>query len=734
MDPSGAPVSRAVERMNAKAAQLRADLASQEGEEANLAATAAAMASLHRTHPGGGPTSGIPPGPGSRPMHRNTSNVGNGKVIPQPPSPPPGGRGRHPPAAKGRQFVPPPQTTWESARPATSAGGTRGMRAGGGVGGSAGLFPPESASLNASFAGGASFQGTQGPGGGAGGGMSAASMAALSAMDHSQLVLMVAAQQDKLAEMAADIVERRASYMRRENEYKAEVASLKEELEQQRQAATDGHPAAMRQIKELYGKIKDTIGSLPTKDSVLNEQEEMLAAFRKRLNQVEVHLQSERRKIKDGNFEWMEKTLMLRKDLETSQATCRKLDKFAKSCQEQMERLRVQYQCQEEDREYLVRQLVAAKRESQRLRDQVAELEAALASATQRQQQQQLQQRAAAFERVAAGVAESNSGGDGGGAMGFGDDAAYALYSEGELGPSGASGPVPSGFATSRSYAGAEDHRGEDVVGRLKKLLELERKRVRAARTAHLNELAARNEMQQLLKAAIDEVKEKRRALLDEKMEAEALERIAAGQPQYSNRDSRPKSSAQTQARHMSSVVKALQGTPGAGGASSKVGRAAVLGAPLTPAEREAALTALLSKERVLTLVFGATFPELMGRGAGKVMDALQHEEPGGGPGQGPPGGRQPGGGGQWEADERGEDIGEEGVEMGEYRGDRGGQWGQAGEGAPAGSGGNGAGASGEVGSSGNEGGGASAGPRRTSDGWQYPNTTTAMARFLSSD
>lgn len=55
--------------------------------------------------------------------------------------------------------------------------------------------------------------------------------------------------------------------------------------------------------------------------------------------------------------------------------------------------------------------------------------------------------------------------------------------------------------------------RYEDVIGSLQKLLEAERRRTKVARAAHTAELAARTELQALLRQCVEDVRDRRRTL-----------------------------------------------------------------------------------------------------------------------------------------------------------------------------------------------------------------------------
>ena len=104
------------------------------------------------------------------------------------------------------------------------------------------------------------------------------------------------------------------------------------------------------------------------------------------------------------------------------------------------------------------------------------------------------------------------------------------------------------------------EERYREVVARLKRLLDVERRNLRAVRAAHAKDLQSRTELETLLRACVDDVRKE----------------IAAQRG---------------------------GGSPGKGGAGS-VGME-----ELGNAERERALELLLSQERVVSLLYAKTFP-----------------------------------------------------------------------------------------------------------------------------
>ena len=112
------------------------------------------------------------------------------------------------------------------------------------------------------------------------------------------------------------------------------------------------------------------------------------------------------------------------------------------------------------------------------------------------------------------------------------------------------------------------EERYREVVARLKRLLDVERRNLRAVRAAHAKDLQSRTELETLLRACVDDVRKEVSA-----------QRSGASSP-------------------------SKLGAPPAGSSARAVGVE-----DLGPKERERVLELLLSQERVVALLYERTFP-----------------------------------------------------------------------------------------------------------------------------
>jgi hypothetical protein len=120
----------------------------------------------------------------------------------------------------------------------------------------------------------------------------------------------------------------------------------------------------------MHGEIQDTIGQFQNKTSkILHDQErDLIRAFRARLADVTDELERERKKNESGSVEWVQRCRKLTEELEWLRDLTEKLTGENKNFLKENKRFKRQLKTQEEDREFLIKQLVAVKKENARLR------------------------------------------------------------------------------------------------------------------------------------------------------------------------------------------------------------------------------------------------------------------------------------------------------------------------------------------------------------------------------
>lgn len=281
---------------------------------------------------------------------------------------------------------------------------------------------------------------------------------------------------------------------------------------------------------------------------ILQEQEhDLLRAFRARMYDVTMQLEKERNQKDDGALEWIDKARALGKELDVYKMEAVRLDKENQRLQKENNRLRMQFKSQEEDRDELVRQVLALKRETAKLRSDIDRKQA-----------------------------ESRSGSDGGNNV----VAANTGNPNGRLAPLL---PPSSSPALGKQEV---EQRYQDIIKRLKRLLEIERRNLRIVRTAHVNELANRTELEAFLRQCIEDVKKE-----IQRRRAEMLASINRAKHGQGNLDE-------------------------------------VSLGDFSAADRERVMELLLSQERVINLLYEKTFPKKGGdRPSVDPLPPLEDEE-----------------------------------------------------------------------------------------------------------
>jgi len=351
---------------------------------------------------------------------------------------------------------------------------------------------------------------------------------------------------DKLQEshdkLKADADMRKESYQRSHSKLQGEVDGLKSHISKQDEQRARGLDGVIHEIRTKHEKIQEKIYVMKDQTSqILQEQEhDLLRPFRARMYDVTMQLEKERNQKDDGALEWIDKARALGKELDVYKMEAVRLDRENQRLQKENNRLRMQFKSQEEDRDELVRQVLALKRETAKLRSDLDRRQGESRPGTSQ------------------GAAPSPGG------------------AHGRLAPL-----LPPSSSPALGKAEVEQ-RYQDIIKRLKRLLEIERRNLRTVRTAHVTELANRTELEAFLRQCIEDVK---------------------------------KEISRRRAEMMANMNRSKHG----GGASTV--EEISLG-DFSAADRERVMELLLSQERVINLLYDKTFPRKAGDGKG-TMEAL---------------------------------------------------------------------------------------------------------------
>jgi len=271
----------------------------------------------------------------------------------------------------------------------------------------------------------------------------------------------------KIKIIEEDLERRQESYVSRERAYKTRIDELEEELLNQRQSKTGWmkEDSKMSQLKNMQGQIMNNVELVQDRTArILQEQErDLLRAFRARLFDVQTELEKEKSKKEDGAGAWIERCRQLEAEMEWAKEVADRLERVNQTLLQENNRLKSQFGSQEEDRNFLIKQLVSVKKDNARLRAEYTAMEA---------ENEKLQ------EQVKEGIAK-----------------AATLKA------------AASGGASSTGAKNDTEDRYKDVNIRLRRLLADERKSLQQVRQNYAQELKARTEMEMLLRQCVEDVR-----------------------------------------------------------------------------------------------------------------------------------------------------------------------------------------------------------------------------------
>ena len=206
---------------------------------------------------------------------------------------------------------------------------------------------------------------------------------------------------NKISMLEKDLERRQESYVTRERAYKSRIDELEEELTLQRQEKTgwmksDAKMNKLKQLQGIYrlsliyfsasfysyvlilGQIINNVTLVQDRTAkILQEQErDLLRAFRARLFDVQTELEKEKSKKDDGAGAWIEKSRQLEAEVEWAKEVADKLERVNQTLLQENNRLKSQFSSQEQDRNFLIKQLVAVKKDNARLRAEYTAIEA----------------------------------------------------------------------------------------------------------------------------------------------------------------------------------------------------------------------------------------------------------------------------------------------------------------------------------------------------------------------
>lgn len=280
----------------------------------------------------------------------------------------------------------------------------------------------------------------------------------------------------KLSLLEKDLERRQESYVVRERVFKARIEELESEIAHTRDDKTGWmkENEKMKKLKSFQKAIIENVELVQDRTSkVLQEQErDLLRAFRARLFDVQTELEKEKSKKEDGASAWMERSRQLEAELEWTKEVADRLERTNQTLLQENNRLKSQFKSQEEDRAFLIKQLVTIKKDNAKLRNEYVALE---------EENGQLR------------LAEATQG------IGPGSPDPNSPMRQAQMNKAGGAG----------GYVGDTDmdERYKEINKRLRRLLAEERKSLQQVRQNYAVELNARTEMELLLRKCVEDVR-----------------------------------------------------------------------------------------------------------------------------------------------------------------------------------------------------------------------------------
>jgi len=313
-------------------------------------------------------------------------------------------------------------------------------------------------------------------------------------------------------EIANTAKRRQESYLRKELNYREQLGQLEERIQSIHADDSKGD-VQMSHIRTMHTEIQDTITKIQGKTSkILKDQErDLIRAFRARLADVTDELEKEKKKNHSGSVEWVQRCQKLTEELEWLKDLTEKLTAENKNYLKENRRFKRQLKTQEEDREFLIKQLVAVKKENARLRYSFEQASmgpgGALPSGgdgTMPDIVQSPSNRNAKRNPMSNTTPFDSSGLGSRGSSRPGSAASGRRHFAGNMQGGGIS---PTNYEY-KKMSGEAEERYRTMVAKLKKQVEEERRQVRLVRTHYTNEVAQRTELQNFLKKCIEDVRQ----------------------------------------------------------------------------------------------------------------------------------------------------------------------------------------------------------------------------------
>ena len=403
--------------------------------------------------------------------------------------------------------------------------------------------------------------------------------------------------------LETDLKRRQETYLSREQTDTTKIRILEQKLDK----ATSERKSWMKEdkrvslLKNMHTKIMKNIDHVQgTTARILQEQErDLLRAFRARLFDVQAELEKERSNKDDGSAALIEKNRQYEKDLDWAKEMADRLERVNQAMGKENSRLKSQFKTQQDDREFLIKELVTVRKDNERLRQEVTRLRSTLQDKDQeiKTKDLKLNNRLGPMSASTPVLPPANKNGSLGGKVVSVPTKVLLLVCFFCLSASSLCCSLfllllSSSFCQRPASAAnpGEKAKYKTIIQRMKTLLERERKNLSRARKSYEKEVNQRTELEIFLRQCVRDVQIEISRRRDELIATNPIDRNheSDGRRTTDDGDELPLSE-------------------------------------FSSADRERVMELLLSQERVVSLLYSRTFPVSgSGRGSGAATQGIQ--------------------------------------------------------------------------------------------------------------
>mmetsp|Transcript_2199 Transcript_2199/g.4847 ORF Transcript_2199/g.4847 Transcript_2199/m.4847 type:complete len:426 (+) Transcript_2199:250-1527(+) len=202
--------------------------------------------------------------------------------------------------------------------------------------------------------------------------------------------------------LRGDLDRRGVSYERREMDYVNRIKTLGAEIERVREGrGQEGGTDPADKFDELKAFHAEIMGNLDLVDTrttkILQDQErDLLRAFRARLFDVQTELDREKSKKDDSAAAWIQRSRQLEAEVDWAKEMADRLKRVNTELGKENNELKKKFKSGEEDRNYLIKQLVAVKKDNSRLQQELERVDSELSDLNEKKNNPRIYARAPA--------------------------------------------------------------------------------------------------------------------------------------------------------------------------------------------------------------------------------------------------------------------------------------------------------------------------------------------------